>query len=160
MRIFEKKFRCKHCGATSALDDAGSNWNILGRRNGRQMFGCDCGHGLYVGFFALLFGSLGTTHVSPEEVEDQKYQMRKAGLNPDEKLPTAGDIKKAWEEAPPGDTHFEVGDRIIDTRGLRGTVKDIVEDDGKILLRVLFDKGYGNIVIGVDPVIGKIRRIQ
>ncbi len=154
-----KKFRCKHCGATSALDDAGSNWNSLGRRNGRSMFACDCGHGLYIGFLGL-FSSLGTTHASPEEVEDQKYQMRKAGLNPDEKLPTAGDIKKAWQEAPPGDTHFEIGDRIIDPMSEQGTVKDIVEEDGKVLLRVLFDKGWGDMVISVDPAVGKIRRIQ
>jgi hypothetical protein len=117
------------------------------------MFACNCGHGLYVGLFT-------TSHATPTEVEDQKLQMRKAGIDPDRKLPTGGDIRKVMREAPPGDTAFEVGNRIIDPMGSRGTVKEVLKEGDKMMLKVLFDEGYGDIVVGVDPVIGKIRKIQ
>jgi hypothetical protein len=151
-KLMTRRLQCKHCGKTSAPQDAVSNWRTLGQRNGKPMFACDCGHGLYVGMF-------GSSQASVSEVEHQKQQMRSAGLHPDEKIPTPGDIEKAMREAPPGDLEFAVGDRIVNPMGATGTVKEIVQEGDKMLLRVLFDKGYGNVA-SVYPVEGKIRKIR
>lgn len=148
-----RKLRCKHCGETAGIQDARSNWRPLGRRNGRSLYACDCGHGLFVGLF-------GTTYASLEEVGDQRLQMRKAGIDPDRRLPTSGDIAKAMQEAPPGDTHFAVGDRVINPIGNRGTVKDIITEKGETILQVLYDTGYAGRVVSVAPIAGKIRRIE
>ena len=81
-----------------------------------------------------------------------------AGYTPQK--PTAGDIAKAMREAPPGETDFSTGDRITNPLGRDGTVKEVLEEDGKVILKVLYDEGYGDMVIEVDPVVGKVRKIR
>lgn len=148
-----KKLRCKNCGTTSSLDDAGTNWRPLGRRNGKTLVACDCGHGIYVGIFR-------NSHAPPADVDDQREQMRRAGIDADTKIRTPGDIQKALREAPPGDTDFAVGDRIVDPVSGTAEVKEVYEEDGVLWLRVLYDKGHGSMTCSIDPVQRKIKKLQ
>lgn len=74
---------------------------------------------------------------------------------------SAGDIKKAHDEAPPGDTQFEIGDRIVNGRGWTGTVKELLNKDAKLILKIEFDRHLGfpkGMALETDPVLDKVRR--
>lgn len=68
-------------------------------------------------------------------------------------------------EAPPGDSQFRIGDRIIDPLGHRGTVVDIAEKDGQTKIGVIFENLFlnetlKNQVVYVNPIEQKIKRIN
>lgn len=78
---------------------------------------------------------------------------------------TIEEIDKIMMEAPPGESQFRVGDRIIDPLGHKGTVIDIDEKDGQMKIGVIFENLFlnetlKNQVVYADPIVQKIRRIK
>ncbi|MDD5473435.1 MAG: hypothetical protein PHU34_04720 [Candidatus Methanoperedens sp.] len=76
------------------------------------------------------------------------------------RLLTTEEIERVISEALSGDTQFEVGDRIIDPVGRKGTVEDVVEKDDKMKICVVFDEMFNGIAVPMDPIVSKIRKIQ
>ena len=76
------KYECYNCKKISNPDDPDTNWIGLHKRNHKRLLGCDCGYGLYPGQITSLVAS-------PDEVEDQKEQLIKAGVNLDKKKKAA-----------------------------------------------------------------------
>jgi hypothetical protein len=145
-----RKLTCKNCGATSSPEDAGTNWNPLGRRYGKMLYECDCGYGLFAGLFL-------TSIATPQEVQDQRRAMQDAGIDPSKDLST-GDREKILKEAPPGDTDFEVGDRVTHPLYGLGTVKSVEEEAGNRLVAVLFDEGWGSVALTLNVPDAKLRK--
>lgn len=78
---------------------------------------------------------------------------------------TIEEIDKIMMEAPPGESQFRVGDRIIDPLEHRGAVVDIVEKDGKMKIGVIFENLFlnetlKNHVVYINPIEQKIKMIK
>lgn len=145
-------YTCKNCGSRSHYDDPGTNWNVLGRRNGKLLLGCDCGHGLHPGMFS-------SKHVGPEVVAHQRRMMEQAGIVTTKRR-SIGDVEQAFRAMPPSPSDLDVGDVVEDHNGDRGTIVDVTTDRDGRWLHVDFETGGYVEPMQVHAVKGKLRRVD
>ena len=63
-------------------------------------------------------------------------------------------------DTPSEDWNFKVGEKVIDHSGSIGIVKKIYKKEERLMLRVLFDIGYGDVLYCVDPESEKLKKIE
>ena len=141
-----RKHTCRNCESSSKINTPSSNWRNIFHLKGRILLECKCGHGIYLGLFR-------DEYASTDEIIHLKYINSSLGIKED-------NHKKILSDTPSKSWDFKVGQRVIDQSGSIGIIEDIYQEEEKLMLRVLFDIGYGDALLCADPEIEKIKKIE